>query len=220
MPQVVSLQIGMPEDRQYSNAADGNPRLWRTGIFKAAVSGAVYLGKTDFIGDGQADLKNHGGPDKAALLYAQKHYDYWRRVLPQHDWVYGGFGENLTVSDMNEDNVAIGDIYTIGTARVQVSQPRMPCWKLARRWGQKDLAARVQANGFGGWYIRVLDEGMVEAGQRIELVERPYPEWTISRVFDIIYNIERDAEESLALASCPVFATAEARDRIKQQVGA
>ena len=219
MPQVVSLQVGLPTDHHYGDDRDGNARLWRSGIFKSPVSGAVHLGTESFDGDWQADLHNHGGVDKAALLYAASHYPYWRRVLPQHEWVYGGFGENLTVSDMHEDNVAIGDIYTIGSARVQVSQPRFPCWKLARRWGQKDLAARVQDNHFGGWYIRVLQEGSIEAGQRIEIVERPYPEWTVSRVFDIIYNLERDVEESLALAHCPAYANEKMRARIIEQVG-
>ncbi len=206
MPQIVSLQVGLPADRNYGNDADGEGKVWRSGIFKAPVDGAAYLGKEDFVGDQQADLNNHGGPDKAVLMYAASHYDYWRRVLPRLDWVYGGFGENLTVTEMTEDKVALGDVYAIGSVRVEVSQPRHPCWKLARRWQQKDLAARVQQNGFAGWYVRVLQEGTVEVGQKLVLIERPYPEWTISRVFDIIYNLDRDVEESLALAHCPAYA--------------
>ena len=206
MPEIVSLQVGLPADRQYENNADGEGRVWRSGIFKTPVEGSVYLGKENFVGDRQADLNNHGGPDKAVLIYGVSHYDYWRRVLPQIDWVYGGFGENLTVTDMTEDKVALGDVYAIGDVRVEVSQPRHPCWKLARRWQQKDLAARVQENGFSGWYVRVLQEGNVEAGQKLMLLERPYPEWTITRVFDIIYNLDRDVDESLALAHCPAYA--------------
>jgi len=110
------------------------------------------------------------------------------------------------VTNMSEDKVALGDIYAIGNVRLEVSQQRHPCWKLARRWAQKDLAARVQQNGFSGWYVRVLEEGTVEAGQKLTLLERPYPEWTISRVFDIISNLDRDVEESLALAHCPAYA--------------
>ena len=206
MPQIVSLQVGLPADRHYANDVDGEGQVWRSGIFKTPVEGAVYLGKENFAGDRQADLKNHGGPDKAVLMYGAGHYDYWRRVLPQLDWVYGGFGENLTVTEMTEDKVALGDVYAIGSVRIEVSQPRHPCWKLARRWQQKDLAARVQENRFGGWYVRVLQEGSVEAGQKLTLLERPYPEWTISRVFDIIYNLDRDVDESLALAHCPAYA--------------
>ncbi|MBA3873763.1 MAG: MOSC domain-containing protein [Chloroflexota bacterium] len=218
MPQIVSLQIGMPTERHYINNHDGEDKVWRSGIFKEPVDGPVYLGKEDFAGDAQADLKNHGGPDKAVLLYAESHYAYWRRVLPQLDWVYGGFGENLTVTEINEDKVSLGDIFAIGDVRVEVSQPRHPCWKLARRWQQKDLAARVQQNGFSGWYVRVLQEGSVEAGQKLTLLERPHPEWTISRVFDIIYNLERDVEESLALAHCPAYAH-KMRDSILQKFG-
>lgn len=206
MPQIVSIQVGLPAERHYANTSDGEDKVWRSGIFKSPINGAVYLGKENFVGDAQADLRNHGGPDKAVLMYAVSHYDYWKRVLPQLEWVNGGFGENLTVTDMTEDNVALGDVYAIGEARVEVSQPRHPCYKLARRWGQKDLAARVEGNGFSGWYVRVLQEGTVEAGQKIELLKRPFPEWTISRVFDIIYNLERDVDESLELAHCPAYA--------------
>ncbi len=218
MPQIVSLQVGLPTERQYGNDADGEGKVWRSGIFKETVEGAVYLGKEDFVGDAQADLKNHGGPDKAVLMYAESHYSYWKRILPQHSWVYGGFGENLTVTQMTEDKVAIGDVYAIGDVRVEVSQPRQPCWKLARRWTQKDLAVRVQQNGFAGWYVRVLQEGMIEAGQKLELLKRPYPEWTISRVFDIIYNLDRDIEESLELAHCPAYAH-KMRDSILHRFG-
>lgn len=218
MPQILSLQVGLPADRHYDDTSDSEGRVWRSGIFKAPVTGAVYLGKENFAGDGQADLKNHGGAHKAVLMYAAAHYDYWRRVLPQHDWVYGGFGENLTVTQMTEDNVAIGDVYAAGTARVEVSQPRQPCWKLSRRWGQKDLAARVQRNGFGGWYVRVLEEGLVEAGQTLELLDRPSPDWTISRVFDIIFNLDRDPEETRELANLEAFASPKIRNWMLEQV--
>lgn len=218
MPQIVSLQIGLPAERHYGNDADGEGKVWRSGIFKEPVECPVWLGKEDFVGDAQADLKNHGGPHKAALMYAVSHYAYWKRVLPQHNWVYGGFGENLTVTDMSEDNVAIGDVYKVGMARVEVSQPRQPCWKLARRWNQRDLSARVQRNGFAGWYVRVLEEGYVEAGQKLELLERPYPEWTISRVFDILYNVDRDLNETHELARLEVFSSPKMRAWLLEQV--
>ncbi len=218
MPKIVSLQVGMPADRNYQNNADEMGKVWRSGIFKESVKGAVYLGKENFAGDAQADLHNHGGPHKAVLMYAAAHYDYWRRVLPQLQWVYGGFGENLTVTDMTEDNVALGDRYAIGSVRLEISQPRHPCWKLARRWQQKDLAARVQRNGFGGWYVRVLQEGTVEAGQTIELLERPYPEWTISHVFDTYYNLDRDLEETRELLNLPVYSSPEFRQYILERL--
>ncbi len=218
MPKILALQVGLPAERQYDDNSDSEGRVWRSGIFKAPVKGSVHLGKENFVGDGQADLKNHGGAHKAVLMYAASHYDYWRRVLPEIDWVYGGFGENLTVSQMTEDNVALGDVYAVGSARVEVSQPRQPCWKLARRWGQRDLAARVQRNGFAGWYVRVLQEGMVEAGQTLELLERPFPDWTISRVFDILYNVDRDPDETRELADLDIFASPKLRKWMREQV--
>ncbi|MCA0457346.1 MAG: MOSC domain-containing protein [Chloroflexi bacterium] len=218
MPQILSLQVGLPAERTYDDTSDHEGRVWRSGIFKTPVTGAVFLGRENFAGDGQADLKNHGGAHKAALMYAAAHYNYWRRVLPEHHWLYGGFGENLTVSHMTEDNVAIGDVYAVGTAQVEVSQPRQPCWKLARRWGQRDLAARVQQNGFAGWYVRVLEEGMVEAGQTLQLLERPNPEWTISRVFDILYNVDRDPAETRELAELESFASPKLRNWMLERV--
>lgn len=120
-----------------------------------------------------------GGPEKAVLAYAADHYPLWRSELEPLELPYGTFGENFTIAGLTEETVCIGDIYIIGGAIVQISQPRQPCWKLARRWQVKDLVIRVPANGRTGWYFRVLKEGYIEQGVPVILLDRPYPQWPI-----------------------------------------
>jgi MOSC domain-containing protein YiiM len=202
MPTLTSVQVGLPKERIQANNAmeDSNARTWHSGIFKSTVTERVWMGALNIAGDGQADLKHHGGPDRAALMYCAAHYAYWRQVLPEVPWEYGGFGENLTVTELNEETTCLGDIYQIGEARVQVTQPRQPCWKLARRWQIKDLAARVDENKYSGWYVRTLTEGHIQAGDAITLLERPHPNWSINTVRYVVYHLEDHPKLTAELA--------------------
>lgn len=202
---ILSLHVGLPRELGTPGAADPMERPWSSGIHKRPVNDPVRLGRVNLEGDGQADLKNHGGPDKAVCVYPAAHYDHWRRDLGIADFTYGAFGENFTVDGLVEGDVAIGDIFRVGTAVVQVSQPRQPCWKLARRWRIKDLALRVQQTGFTGWYFRVLEEGDVERGMPLELLERPYAEWTVARANRIMHEAVSDRAAAAALAACPAL---------------
>lgn len=201
---IVSLQVGLPRDYGTPGAIDPMQRPWRTGFIKEAVDGPILLERTNLVGDGQADLRVHGGPDKAVCVYPARRYPYWRERLGR-ELAFGSFGENFTVSGLDESNVCIGDIFEVGHARVQVSQPRSPCWKLARRWGEKELALWVQQTGFTGWYLRVLQEGEVACGQELHLRERPHPEWTILRANAVRYDHERDPEDAGALGNLPAL---------------
>jgi MOSC domain-containing protein YiiM len=205
-PQLLTIRVGMPRTMVEERGIDELAKEWTSGIFKDLVSGPVWLGRTDLVGDGQADLKAHGGPDKAVLCYAASHYPDWRVSLNRPDLAWGSFGENFTIDGLAEPTVCIGDQYEIGEALVEVSQPRLPCWKLSRRNGIADLALQVQNTGRGGWYLRVLREGHVEAGQPVVRVERLYPEWTITRVYDLVYRREINPDASAALAGCPALA--------------
>ncbi|MGG6270709.1 MOSC domain-containing protein [Leptolyngbya sp. AN03gr2] len=200
IPRILSIQVGLPQQLGVEGAADLMDRPWTTGFFKEPIAGAVYLGKTNLVGDGQADLVLHGGVEKAVLAYAAQHYPCWQQELDLSHFPYGAFGENFTVSSQSEEDVCIGDIYAVGAARIQVSQPREPCWKLARRWRMKDLPKRVINTGRSGWYFRVLAEGLVESGLPLVLVERPLPEWSIARVNHAFYRGQADFAE---LADCP-----------------
>jgi MOSC domain-containing protein YiiM len=181
-PTLLSIQVGKPARRGVVGSDDPMQHPWLSGIFKQPVSGSVRLSALNLEGDGQADLENHGGPFRAVLAYSAEHYPVWREELAMPDLPYGAFGENFTIAGLNENMVSIGDIFAIGETKLQVSQPRLPCWKLARRWQLKDLTARVERHGWGGWYHRVLQEGSVEAGLPVMLLERPFPQFTIAFV--------------------------------------
>jgi MOSC domain-containing protein YiiM len=200
-----SIQVGLPRERGTPGAERGIDRAWTSAFYKDPVDGPVWLGLTNLDGDRQGDQKNHGGPDKAVLAYASSHYPAWREELGM-DLPHGGFAENFTVDGANESTVCLGDVWSVGEARVQVSQPREPCWKIARRWGMKDLSARVQRTGRTGWYLRVLHEGHVEAGDEVVLLDRPYPEWPIARINAVLYDCPRDVDLVMALAANPALA--------------
>jgi MOSC domain-containing protein YiiM len=205
-PMVVSIQVGKPRKLGREGAIEPMDRPWESAIFKSPVVGPVWLGKENLQGDGQADPKHHGGPERAVLAYAEEHYTFWRHALNLPDMTEGSLGENFVVAGITEKDVCIGDVYSIGEALIQVSQPRLPCWKLARRWKVKDLALQAQITGRTGWFFRVLKEGFVEPGQALDLVDRPYPEWTVEAVNSIRHSRDVSNETLLRLASCPLLA--------------
>lgn len=215
---VSSIQVGLPRRAGIDDAVEAMDRTWTSGIWKAAVSAPVWCGRTNLAGDGQADLRVHGGPEKAVLAYAAAHYPSWRAELPIPELGAGGFGENLTVEGLTERDVCIGDTVSLGGAVLQLSQPRGPCWKLGRRWRMADLPARTQRSGRTGWYYRVLEEGEVAPGQRLTIVDRPYPEWTVALANMVMYEGRDDPAATLALAAVPLLspnwrATLERRGR-------
>jgi MOSC domain-containing protein YiiM len=205
-PVLQSVNVGLPRTRGVAGAADPMDRPWTSGIFKEAVAGPVWLGRANLTGDGQGDLKNHGGLDKAVNAYPADHYPVWRAELGLADFPPGAFGENFTIAGLTEWSACIGDIYAVGQARLQISQPRQPCWKLARRWRLRDLSARVERSGRTGWYFRVLAEGTVEAGLPLVLIERPFPRWTVADANDLMTGRTKDRAALAALAACPPLA--------------
>lgn len=187
-PTVLSLFVGQPESLGIEGAAAWYDDAWQTAIFKRPIAGPVAVTALGLVGDGHADLVNHGGLDKAVCVYPSRHYPVWREALVHHaeggavarDFDAGAFGENVTLSTVTEHDVCIGDRYAAGTLVVEVSQPRQPCWKLARKWRIKDLTAQAVANGHTGWYFRVVHEGSLAVGDTLTLLSRPYPAWTIA----------------------------------------
>lgn len=135
----------------------------------------------------------------AVLAYPEKHYARWSRELGWADIPYGAFAENFTVAAVSEEEACLGDVWRVGTALLQISQPRKPCRNISRFWQRPDLLRLVQRTGRYGFYLRVLEEGVVERGQRIELVDRPNSHWTVRRATAARSNAPRDAAEALAL---------------------
>jgi MOSC domain-containing protein YiiM len=201
MTTLVSIQIGMPQTRGVEGATDPMDRPWTSGFVKEPVHGPVRVGREHLDGDGQADLRVHGGVDKAILAYSAEHYPAWRDELGMCDLPHGAFGENFTISGADERTVCLGDVWQVGGVRLEVSQPRQPCWKLARRWRRPDLPQRVLETGRSGWYFRVLSAGHVAAGQTVTLLERPWPRWTIEHATEVMLHRPNDLAAMLELAA-------------------
>ncbi|MEI3856207.1 MULTISPECIES: MOSC domain-containing protein [unclassified Ensifer] len=184
------------------NLAPIDDRGTVSGIDKHPIDGAVELCATGFSGDHQGDLKRHGGVDKAVHHYPRDHYRAWTDeigfipLLKQP----GAFGENLSTLGLTEGDVAVGDRFRLGGALLEVSQGRQPCWKLNRRFDLPDMARRLQQSGRTGWYYRVIEAGPVSTGERMHLVERRHPEWTIARLWHFLYvdTLNREALEEIA----------------------
>lgn len=176
-------------------------------IVKHAVAGAIKLTLLGLYDDMQADRVNHGGPERALLHYCARHYADWALEYPQSMTPFAppGFGENISSTHMDEDSVCIGDIYRIGTARVQVSQPRSPCWKLNIRFGVADLAQRVQDTQRCGWLYRVLETGEITVGDRIELLQRPHPDYSVAAVMRAVNAATLDRDYLAAIAALPAL---------------
>jgi MOSC domain-containing protein YiiM len=177
-----------------------------TGIFKQPVKGRVRLRTVNLDGDGQADLKNHGGIHRAVYVYSIENYDYWKRELGRDDFSYGQFGENFTVEGMLEENVHIGDVFQIGGALVQVSEPRVPCAKLALKMGMPAFPKRFLASERVGFYLRVLQEGEVGAGDPIEWVKTDPEQMTVQEFVHLSYFDEGNLEgvrKALRIATLP-----------------
>lgn len=181
-----------------------------SGIDKWAVAHPTMLTETGFDGDAQGDLVRHGGPDKAVHHYPFEHYSSWTTAIGPHALLCrpGAFGENISTEGLDEENVAIGDVFELGTATIEVSQGRQPCWKLNERFGRPEMARAVQSSGRTGWYYRVLSSGNVAPEDRLELVARSSPEWTIARIWRAFYVDTLNFKELAALAEAPALARA------------
>ncbi|MDB4778281.1 MOSC domain-containing protein [bacterium] len=197
---VDSVQVG--KIASYKNAKG---KEWTSAIKKSRVDGFVQVEKDHIAGDQQADLKHHGGLDKAVLAYSSNHFAEWNRSLGRNDVDAGWFGENLTISGLSESEVCVGDTVRIGTCTLQVSQPRQPCWKLSRFWNVPELAVLVQKTGRTGWYLRVVDEGNLSAGDALELLELPFPEMTIAWANSVMHAKPKSSKDDLKLSKCPAL---------------
>lgn len=190
MLKVLSVNVCLPKEIAYRG------KTVMTGIFKEPVSARVRVGALGLDGDGQADRKVHGGADMAVYVYPHEHYRFWEAELGRPDLPFGQFGENLTITGVSEDSTRVGDLFRIGTTLFQVTQPRIPCYKLAIRMAAEfDFPGRFQASGRLGFYFRVRDQGDVGAGDTIELVDRDDKSITISEFIDTYLNYMHEPEQ-------------------------
>ena len=187
---LLSVNVSLPRGVLYNN------RKISTGIFKEPAAGRIRLEKHNLAGDGQADLNAHGGVHKAVYAYPFEHYAHWEHALGWTDFVFGQFGENFTVQGLLEDAVCIGDVFQVGSALVEVSQPRTPCYKLGIRMGRPEFPKEFMDSGRAGFYLRVLEEGEVGAGDVLECVAAGAGGMAVKEVFRLMHfarNFDRDA---------------------------
>lgn len=177
---VVSVQVGA--------IAPIGPKRVPSGFIKHPITGPVEVTERGIDGDQQADLRVHGGRDKAVYAYGAEAYDFWRATQPQHAARFypGAMGENLTLAGLDEASVCIGDRVRIGTALLQVTEPRQPCFKLALAFEDAKLPRAFTRSGRCGWYYRTLEAGTIVAGDVCDRIDRPNPDWPVARLFEVI----------------------------------
>jgi MOSC domain-containing protein YiiM len=197
---IVSVQVG--------RIAALGPKRVPSAFVKQPVGGPVPVERRGLAGDQQADLRVHGGPEKAIYCYPVEHYAKWRAALPSAAplLVPGGFGENVTTQGLDEDHVCVGDVFRIDGVTAQVTQPRQPCFKLALRFENPQMVKAMVRSGLSGWYLRVLYPGQIEAGALITLLDRPNPTWSITRLNRLIRS-GGSLDEIADLAGIPALAS-------------
>jgi len=191
---IVSVHVGLPRE------IESHRETVRTSIFKTPVGGRVRVARLNLEGDQQSDLSVHGGVDKAVYVYPSEHYAYWRKELPQLEFPWGAFGENLTSVGLLEEHVHIGDRLRVGSAEFAVTQPRMPCFKLALRFNQPDMVKRFLESRRSGFYLAVLREGEVGAGDAVQLTAQNEADLTVADVVNL-YSVDAQNQELLRRAT-------------------
>jgi len=178
---VTSVNIGLEKEIKW------NGKKIMTGIYKSPVK-SIELEKTDVKYDHVIDKRYHGGIDKACYIYSEDHYEYWQSLYPDLDFEFGMFGENITVKGLNEHTVLIGDIYRIGGATVQVTQPRQPCFKLGVVFKTQNILKQFISSGFSGVYLKILEGSMVKTGDSMELIERQHNSMSVKEIYSLLYD--------------------------------
>lgn len=200
---ILSGKVRQMGDPEATTALD---KPWQSGMFKKEVEGKCWLGATGLEQDEVADTKNHGGAEKAVFAYPSSHYAFWQKKLGTDEIDVGAMGENFQVQEVDEFSICIGDTFEIGDAVIQVSQPRQPCWKPARRFRVMDFALQIQNSGRTGWYFRVLKEGYISGQSSLKLQERTFPQWTIAACNEVMHFNKEDLRQADDLAACSLLA--------------
>jgi MOSC domain-containing protein YiiM len=214
-PRTVGVFAGRPK-RIGPAPGDWSDREWETSFDKERLSGPVEVTLDGLRGDEVADKVNHGGRERAVCAYPSSWFATWRKECGV-TFSPGAFGENLTIEGLDEDSVSIGETHRIGSVILQVNQPRSPCWKISRRWLIKDLTSRVHSTMRTGWFYRVLEPGVLSVGDEIEILDRPYPQWSVRETYAIVQHRRHDAETAAALIECELLKQGW-RDRLSRRL--
>lgn len=206
--EVISTNIASPRYLEWKG------KIQRTGIFKEPTQQPIFLGKENVVDDEISNRKVHGGIYKACYLFSADHYAYWKKQYPNLSWNYGMLGENLTVKGLDETQLFVGDIYKIGGALVQITQPREPCATFGAKIGDQGILKKFIRHGRPGTYTRVLEEGEVTVGDKIELVERQDKSITSAQFFELIFAKNKN-QEHLKLIIANTALPERKRDKLK-----
>jgi MOSC domain-containing protein YiiM len=185
---VISTNIGKPTEVEW------NGKIIETGIFKYPTSDPIFLQKEDVVNDTISDRKHHGGIYKACYLFSSDNYGFWKEKYPDLDWDWGMFGENLTITGLDESQIRIGNIYKIGNALVQVTQPREPCFKLGIRFKNQEVLKQFITHEKPGTYVKILEEGYVTTDDSVELIEESENPLTVKQFYQLLYMRKKDEE--------------------------
>jgi len=213
---IISLNVGLPR----LVLRNGEPVS--TGIFKEPIAGRVMMRTLNLDGDRRADLSVHGGPSKAVYVYPAEHYEFWKREFPEMDLPWGMFGENFTTEGLLETEIKIGDNFGISAAEVMVTEPRMPCYKLALRFGRADIIKRFLQSERTGSYLAVLKEGEVGAGDEFELMDRDAHDVRVSDITRLYTGEKHDAEllrRAIGVEALPESWRGYFQDRLERLTG-
>ena len=184
--QIVSTNIAKPTTIIF------NSQEVITGIYKTPTKQSIYLGKENVKNDEVSDRKVHGGEFKACYMFSAEQYPHWKNLYPHLNWQYGMLGENLTVSGFDESQVLIGNIYKVGNALIQITQPREPCFKFGVKFGTQEVLKQFINHGYPGTYVRILEEGFVKTGDDLVLVESTKKSLTTCEFFKLLFSEEKD----------------------------
>jgi MOSC domain-containing protein YiiM len=184
--EIVSTNIAEPKTIEW------NGTHVTTGIFKKPTNAPVYLDIECVENDEISDRNVHGGSYKACYLFSEDHYPYWQNLYPHLNWCYGMFGENLTVKGLDEKEIHIGDIFEIGTAMIQITQPREPCYKLGIKFGTQTILKEFIAHGHPGTYVRILKKGHVSVGDTMKLIEKSPNSVSTYAFFNLLFSKDKD----------------------------
>ncbi len=213
---LLSVNVGMPRDVEWEG------RTVHTGIWKQSVEGRRRVGRLNVVGDGQGDLQGHGGVNRAVFVYQIESYRYWQQFLARDDFTYGQFGENFTVEGLADDGVCIGDRLRIGSALLEVSQPRVTCYRVGIRMREPQMPSLLVAHRRPGFYLRVLEEGEVEAGDSVERVQRGAEAMTVAEIDGLLYlpnRARRDLTRALRIPALSEGWRGSFRDLLEQAPG-
>lgn len=187
---LISINISKPKEIEINGVKE------LTGYFKQSINKPVFISDLGLEGDSVVDTVHHGGIDKACYLYSYKHYDYWKKNYHRADYDFGMFGENLTIDEFDESLICIGDVFQVGSAILQVSQPRQPCYKMGIRFGDQKIVSDFRKSPYPGFYVRVIQEGIVSLDNDLKLIKRYEEAQSVLEIYQLLYEKEPDQHKS------------------------